>query len=127
MLDSKHLLESGFVPGVLNNFRGLSCSENDGSCYRLIRVYLREHELLLDRLQGKVVNVTAHLLQGLPVVISAAAGSHQAVVCEENALIEVILDEVEWSDRIQVPGEHAKQVELAALDGVEAWVRAVLG
>ena len=121
MINSKHLLESGLVPGVLNHFGGLSRGEDYGSRDCLIGIELREHELLLDRLQGEVIDVAAHLLQSLAEVFRAAAG-YQAVICEEDALVEVILNEMERSDRVQVPAEHSKQVKLAALDGVEAGV-----
>ena len=85
LLDSKHLPESWFIPSILNNFGSLSCREDDGSCHCLIRVYFREHELLLDCLLGKVVNVATHFLQSLTVVVSVAGD--QAIICEEDALV----------------------------------------
>ena len=121
MVNSKHLRESGFVPGVLNHFGGLSGCEDDGSRDCLVRVLFREHELLLYRLQCKIIDVAADLLQSFAEVFRAAAG-YQTIIGEEDALVEVILDKVERRDCVQVPAEHSKQVELAALNSVEAGV-----
>ena len=42
-------------------------------------------------------------------------------------MVKIVVDEVQRGDRVEVPGEHSKKVELASLDGVETGVRAIFG
>ena len=117
-IKAEHVWESLLIPALFNDLGGLTSCVDDSCCNCLVGVLLGQHELLLDGLQGKVVDMTSHLLERLPVKLlsrlrlllldgkqhilstGGSALGRWTVVCEDHTLVQVIVDEVERRDRV---------------------------
>ena len=108
-------------------FARLSCSSHNCHSYRIDAELFGQHEVLLQRLKGKVIDVPLDFLQSLLVRLLVALTWHwillsELVIRKYDTLEQVAVDEVQWGQCIEIPVENVQQPQLTVFNLAEAQV-----